>query len=41
MRVKRKGLDEKQNVLDNDSRERTAVLALDPVDVLYVYGCCC
>jgi hypothetical protein len=41
MRVKRKGLDEKQNVLDTDSREETSVLALDPVDVLLAYGCCC
>jgi hypothetical protein len=34
MRVKRRGLDEKQNVLDNDSRKGTAVLTLDPVDIL-------
>ena len=31
MRVKRTGLDEKQNFLDNDISEGTAVLTLDPV----------
>jgi hypothetical protein len=34
MRVKRTGLDEKQKVLDGDSRQGTAVLTIDPVDVL-------
>jgi hypothetical protein len=34
MRVKRTGLDEKQNVLDDHRREGTAVLTLGPVDVV-------